>query len=88
MKYSQKIILKNGKECWLRNGTEEDGQAVLDNFNLTHSETDYLLFYPDENSFDVEKERRFLKEKPRVKMRLKLLPWLIMWLWEQPESEL
>ncbi|WP_418752757.1 N-acetyltransferase family protein [Frisingicoccus sp.] len=73
MKYSQKIILKNGKECWLRNGTEEDGQAVLDNFNLTHRETDYLLFYPDENSFDVEKERRFLKEKSESENEIEII---------------
>ncbi len=63
MKYSKKIILKNGMECCLRNGTESDGQAVFDNFNLTHGETDYLLSYPDENSFDVMQESRFLKEK-------------------------
>ena len=66
MKYSQRIILKNGKECCLRNGTESDGQAVLDNFNLTHEETDYLLFYPDENSFDLEKESRFLTSGSRL----------------------
>ena len=53
MRYNRKIVLKNGTECILRNGTESDGQAVFDNFNLTHEETDYLLSYPDENSFDV-----------------------------------
>ncbi len=63
MKYHQMITLKNGMECCIRNGTEQDGQAVLDNFNLTHGETDYLLSYPDENSFDVMQESRFLKEK-------------------------
>lgn len=63
MKYHQVILLKNGMECCLRNGTENDGQAVWDNFNLTHGETDYLLSYPDENSFDVVQESRFLKEK-------------------------
>ena len=49
MKYNKTILLKNGMECYLRNGTENDGQAVLDNFNLTHGQTDYLLSYPDEN---------------------------------------
>lgn len=63
MEYSQKITLKNGMECHLRSGVESDAQAVLDNFNLTHSETDYLLSYPDENSFDVSTESSFLKEK-------------------------
>ena len=50
MKYSKKVILKNGMECYLRNATESDGQLVLDNFRLTHTETDYLLTYPDENN--------------------------------------
>lgn len=63
MKYNRMIRLKNGMECCLRNGTESDGKAVLDNFNLTHEETDYLLSYPDEDSFDVVQESQFLKEK-------------------------
>lgn len=63
MKYCQQIVLKNGKTVILRNGEESDGSAVLENFNLTHTETDYLLSYPDENSFDPEKESQFLKQK-------------------------
>lgn len=63
MKYNQKILLKNGKVLYLRNGTSSDGSAVLDNFNLTHGETDYLLSYPDENSFTPEQEARFLDQK-------------------------
>ena len=43
MRYNKTIMLSNGVECCLRNGIESDGQLVLDNFNLTHSETDYLL---------------------------------------------
>lgn len=63
MKYNQKIILKNGKEALLRNGNAEDGQAVFENFNQTHAETDFLLSYPDENSYDAEQEAQFLKDK-------------------------
>ena len=63
MKYNKTIILKNGKECCLRNGVESDGQEVLEIFNLTHGETDYLLSYPDENSFDAEQEALFLERK-------------------------
>lgn len=73
MKYHQLIRLKNGKECCLRNGLETDGQAVLDNFNLTHKETDYLLSYPDENSFDVIQESQFLKEKSESENEIELL---------------
>ncbi|MDO4805520.1 MAG: GNAT family N-acetyltransferase [Lachnospiraceae bacterium] len=63
MKYNQKIILKNGKEAWLRNGDASDGGAVYEIFNLTHAETDFLLSYPDENSLNPEQEARFLEEK-------------------------
>ena len=63
MKYNKIITLKDGRECCLRNGTENDAQEVLDVFNLTHAETDYLLSYPDENSFTVEQEGAFLKAK-------------------------
>ena len=34
MKYRKTITLKDGRICILRNGTEKDGRAVLDNFNL------------------------------------------------------
>ena len=63
MKYEQKIILKNGKEALIRNGDKADGAAVYEVFNLTHAETDYLLSYPDENSYDQEQEAHFLEEK-------------------------
>ena len=63
MKYDKIINLKNGKEALLRNGEFADGEAVFVNFNETHAETDYLLSYPDENSFDAQQEAEFLKEK-------------------------
>ena len=63
MQYHKIITLKNGKECCLRNAVEDDGQAVLAVFNLTHEQTDYLLSYPDESSLTVEQESQFLKGK-------------------------
>ena len=63
MKYEQKIRLNNGKEALIRNADKADGNAVFEIFNRTHEETDYLLSYPDENSFDSEQEAQFLKEK-------------------------
>lgn len=63
MEYYKQITLKDGRECCLRNGTESDGQAVYDNFNLTHAETDFLLAYPDENSFTAAQESKFLSAK-------------------------
>ena len=65
MRYEQRIILKNGKEALIRNGDGPDGSAVFEIFNLTHAETDYLLSYPDENSFDPEQEAEFLEEKTK-----------------------
>ena len=63
MKYNQKIILKNGKEALLRNGDTHDGAEVFKVFNQTHEETDFLLSYSDENSYDPEQEAKFLSEK-------------------------
>ena len=53
MKYNRTIILKNKKQCLIRNCQATDAKAVYDNFNLTHGQTEFLLSYPDENSFDV-----------------------------------
>ena len=63
MKYNQKVLLKNGKEALLRNGDKADGKEVFEVFNQTHAETDYLLSYPDENSFNPEQEAQFLRDK-------------------------
>ena len=63
MEYSRQIVLKDGRTAILRNGVEDDGAAVFENFNRTHGESDYLLSYPDENSFTAEQEGRFLKRK-------------------------
>lgn len=66
-------MLKDGRECCLRNGTENDAQEVLDVFNLTHAETDYLLTYPDENSFTVEQEVAFLKAKTESSNEIEII---------------
>ncbi len=73
MKFEQRIVLKNGKEAVIRNGNASDGIAVYEVFNLTHGETDYLLSYPDENSFDAEQEARFLEEKTESPNEIELL---------------
>ncbi len=63
LRYNKIILLKDGRECCLRNGTDDDAREVLDIFNLTHAETDYLLSYPDEISLTVEQEGAFLRAK-------------------------
>lgn len=76
MRYSQKIILKNGKEANLRNGVSSDGKVVLENFNLTHAETDYLLSYPDENSFNSEQEGHFLEQKANSTNEIEIIAFV------------
>lgn len=73
MEYNQVIILNNGMKCHLRNGTESDGPAVLEIFHLTHGQTDYLLSYPDENSFDAMQESKFLEEKTASKNEIEII---------------
>ncbi len=63
MEYHKIITLKDGRACTLRNGTAKDGQALLDIFNLTHSQTDYLLTYPEEHSYTAEDEAELLRRK-------------------------
>ena len=73
MTYNKKITLKNGEICTLRNGTERDGEQVLEVFNLTHAETDFMLTYPDENSFTAAQESDFLKEKTESKNEIEIV---------------
>ena len=63
MEYNSTVTLKDGRACILRNGTESDGQALLDIFNLTHTQTDYLLTYPEEHSYTAEDEAELLRRK-------------------------
>ena len=73
MEYNETITLKDKRTCILRNGTEKDGQALLDIFILTHAQTDYLLSYPDEATMTVEQEAQFLKEKVLSRNEIEIL---------------
>ena len=44
-----------------------DAAEVLRTFDLTHAETDYLLTYPEENSFTVQEKAKFLKARSESK---------------------
>ena len=72
MKYEKTFTLKNGTECILRNALASDANDVYDNFNLTHSQTDFLLSYPDENSFTIEQEVQFLADKENSADKIEL----------------
>ena len=73
MEYHKTITLKDARTCTLRNGTEEDGQALLDIYKLTHAQTDFLLSYPDETSFTAEQEAEYLKRKTNSADEIEIL---------------
>lgn len=73
MIYNKAVRLKDGRECCLRNGEESDAQAVIDNFNLTHAQTDYLLSYPEESGFDLQQEIDFLRKKKESADEIEIL---------------
>ena len=76
MRFSQRIILNNGKEALLRNGGSSDGRAVYELFNTIHAETDYLLAYPDENCFDPEQEAQFLEDRSRSLNEIEIIAFV------------
>ena len=63
MRYCQTIRLKDGRHCVLRNGEADDAAGALENYVLTHAQTEWLSSYPDEISFTVEQEAQHLKRK-------------------------
>lgn len=72
MQYEKEIILKDGAKCSLRGAGEADAAEVLRTFDLTHAETDYFLTYPEENSFTVQEEAKFLKARSESKNAIEI----------------
>lgn len=62
MRFNKTYYLKNGDELVIRNAETSDAKELLDEFLLTHEETDYLLSYTDENTFSVQDEADFIQE--------------------------
>ena len=73
MKYNKTITLKDGRACILRNGTEQDGRAMLNIYIRTHAQTDYLLSYPEEAGLTAEQEAEYLKRKSDSSNEIELL---------------
>ena len=73
MKYYKVIKLNDGRDCILRNGTEQDAQAVMDNFILTHGQTEFLTTYPEETTFTLDQERAYLKKKTDSDLEVDIL---------------
>lgn len=76
MKYDQTLITPKGLAVHIRNGAASDGSTVLENFNLTHAETDYLLSYPDENHFDAKQESQYLEKKSTSPNEIELIAFV------------
>ena len=62
MRYAKTVELNGGEELLVRNAVASDARALRETTQLTHTETDYLLSYPDEQSSDDEQEARSLEE--------------------------
>lgn len=73
MKYYEEITLRNGQKCILRSGESGDAEAVLNNFLLTHAQTDYLLTYPEECTMTVQSEADFLQSKAENEKDVEIL---------------
>ena len=73
MEYNEKIVLKNGQDCIIRNATYEDGSEMSELFAVTHSESDYLRSYPEEHSFDAKAESEFLQKRAESDREVMLL---------------
>ncbi|MBE6742049.1 MAG: GNAT family N-acetyltransferase [Ruminococcaceae bacterium] len=73
MEYYKTVKLKDERECILRNGVYSDGEIVLELFKKTHSQTDFLLSYPDEVKFTVEEESDYLQKKTESEGEIEIL---------------
>ncbi|MBR5344348.1 MAG: GNAT family N-acetyltransferase [Clostridia bacterium] len=73
MKYNKTVKLKDGRPCVIRNGTEQDAEAVLSNFIKTHGETDFLTTYPEETSITLEQERAYLTKRTESDREVELV---------------
>ena len=60
MQYCSTFPLKGGKHVTVRSAQREDAEAMVKLFTLTHRQTDFLLAYPEENSYTVSQEAEFL----------------------------
>ena len=72
MQYEKEIVLKDSARCLLRGTNETDAAEMLRSFELTHAETDYLLTYPEEDSFTVQQEAEFLKARNESKNAIEI----------------
>lgn len=61
MKFEEReIILKDGRRCILKPTSPEYAEDMIEYLKKTSDETDFLLRYPDEVNFTLDKERAIL----------------------------
>lgn len=73
MKYYEKLTLRNGQECILRNATADDAKAIKEHRIIVAGETDYMLRYPDELTMTEEEEAKTLEKKENSPDELMLM---------------
>lgn len=73
MRYVAMVALTGGVELLVRNAVASDARALRETMRRTHSETDYLLSYPDEQGSDEEREARLLEEAERCGNQVELV---------------
>ena len=76
MKYYRAVKLKDGADCIIRSASEEDAEALLEVFNRTHEETDFLLSLPGENGFTREQEAEYLDQREKGEREAELLAFV------------
>ena len=72
MRYRKTVILKNGKNCLLREADTADGAEMSALFLRTHAETEFLLTLPEESSMTPEQESEFLHQAAESAEELEL----------------
>ena len=65
MRYAKTVVVKGGVEILVRNAVASDARALRETMRRAHTQSDYLLSYPDEQSVDDEQEARSLEETER-----------------------
>ena len=73
MRYAKTVLLVGGVELLVRNAVASDARALRETTQRTHTQTDFLLSYPDEQSVDDEQEARSLEETERSSNEVELV---------------
>ena len=59
----EKIKLKDGREIVIRSPKPEDAESLIEFMRVTAAETHFLLRYPEEINYTVEREREIITDR-------------------------